>query len=420
MRTRRSNRQKRYFTETFDLGEGSDDNESSALPRRARDVEEDDENFAAPDNDSAADQDDDEDEGEDEDADDDKLVVESDSDASVSGVEGVMRPASRIRDNKSIRASTARLAGVPQYLNITPFPSENQLPRGYAGYFDRNVRGRGLVRAWYGPDPKRMEIAARLLERWGPWKLLPPKEAVPNPDRPRKGVWSSDIFERETGFVERWLERLKHDRPPGTSFSHLSLDESHPYRLGPGTIPVLVGPSDSQTEIRLSSGGGVAITQHGLPFEQDEDPDKVPGGWMVDTGGIVLNMEWASQRRNQTQLVAMVVIPYGDQEIYSYGEQGIKPDCQRHGMIQLWEFSGQRTSQNTYIPDKESMPSLYKTICTDRGRVRSIRWNPACNHLAVLCHGGAICVVNIDDCVEGAPFGKTTKAINDHSLTFLD
>lgn len=412
MRTRRSNRQKRYFTETFDLGEGSEENEEPAVPRRTKAAEEEDENFAAPDNESAADDDDDEDEGEDEGADEDKAVIRSDSEASASGVEETMRPAGRIRENKAIRASTARLSGVPQYLNITPFPAEHQLPRGYAGYFDRNVRGRGLVRAWYGPDPKRMETAAKLLDRWAAWKLLPPKEDVPDPNRPRKGVWSSETFERESKFVKNWLERLRNDRLPGTTFSQLSPEETYPYRLEAGTIPILVGPSDSQAEIRLAPGESVAITQYGLPFDLDENSGEVPAGWIVDTGGLVLNMEWAPLRRNQTQLLAMVVVPQGDQEMYNYEQEATMSDFQRHGMIQIWEFAGRITDENTCIPDYEVAPKLYKTICTDRGRVRSIKWNPACNHLAVLCKGGAICVIDAEDGVEGAQYGEITEAID--------
>lgn len=402
MRTRRANHAKSYVTQTYDLGDGSEAEELQERLIVPQDNEAEDEDFAAPERGDSP-----EDDSQTEDADDKALELSSDADSSSSETAAIHRYL-RYRRHGSKGERPAWLREPEQYLSINPAPTDSHVPRGYAGYFDRNVRGPGLVKAWFGPDMGRLRIAAGLLNRWMEWSLLPPKEFAPKPDQHRKGIWSKDAFEKEHSFVEKWLQRVYTERPRGISLSPMSFAEAQPYCMESNSMPVLVGPSGSQVEVVISTGQGIPLSETGLPLSPDDSQDEGSTGWMIDVGGIVASLDWVPRRSHQVQLLAMAVIPFSDQHDQSDAHRVLEPETQGHGhgVIQIWEFSSVKSEQNIYLPSISS-PKVRKTIFTDQSRVRRIKWNPACNHLAILSRSGVVWVVDFDDDeLSGAEYGE--------------
>ncbi|CAM1507535.1 Fc.00g071760.m01.CDS01 [Cosmosporella sp. VM-42] len=377
MRTRKSNRSKRFTIEKYDF-EGSSDEERL---QRARNWDEVDENFdvAGVAEESAEEED---------------LAVEEaalESETFVSDPEGVPDRFSSQRI-KPIRPFNVRAVGVTGYLDVEPV-ADGRIVRSYCGPYDRALRGNALVDIWYARLPDGIKKARGLLERWREWPVLPPKATKDEQNQSEKGVWSPNFFEREARNSDHWYERVKDSMPRSESWVKLSEEESQPYRLQRGTLPVLMGPRDSQQEVKFDTGDAYSLAQAGLPFEQDESDAKVPTGWIFDAGGIVIAMDWAKQQKPASpQVLAICVIPHSDQEYYDFEQESVKPDFQKHGIVQLWEVRGER-NQEGYLRPSQEPPKLRKTLCFEQGRVRRVRWCPSCKFLAVICGDGNVYVV---------------------------
>lgn len=418
MRTRRSNRVKSYVAQTYDLGEGSEAEEVPERLKGFQDNEAGDEDFAVSEGGASpvGDQENDEDESRNEEDEDDKdLVLSSNSDTSTSELED-LHTYLRYRHHGSKGERPAWLREPGQYLSINPSPTDTHVPRGYAGYFDRNVRGVGLVRALYGPDLQRLKVAAGFLGRWIDWSLLPPRELAPKPNQARGGLWSNDTFRKERAFAERWLRRVHTEQPRRLTFSSVSFEEAQLYSMKPSSLPVMVGPSGSQVEITISVGQSIPLSDSGLPFRSDDGQSKGPTGWMLDVGGLAVSLDWVPRRSTEIQLLAMAILPFSDQSDPSEGQKAAEPESQSHGIIQIWEFASVKGGENTYLPSA-SPPKVRKTIFTDQGRVRRIRWNPACNHLAILSSIGVVWVADFDDDdFSGAEYGESHESVGAGSL----
>lgn len=270
------------------------------------------------------------------------------------------------------------------YLDIEPFVTDTHFPRGYAGSFERHLRRAALANAWYGPRQADVDMALELLERWLSWPLLPPREPVPAPGTVLQGIWDPSIPEREAEYVGRWRALLRAARPEGTVVTPLSEEESWPYRPSPGPLSVLMGPHDSQSRFILNPGDAHTLSTKGVPVDQTSEGP--PSGWILDSGGIVLSLDWEPQDVPSTspQRLALAVTPHADQRNYNYEEESAKHDFQKSGTVQIWDFH--RTVDKTYARPALQSPRLHKTLCFDSGRARRVKWAPGGVHLAVLTH----------------------------------
>lgn len=388
MRTRKSNRTKSYAIEKYDFdGSSADEEAQEPLERRQQRAEDRDANF---DDAEAAQDESDENEDEDEDAA-TAAVPTSESEASLEEDHGPAKSTRRrIRPMKPFQMKST---GKTAYLDVEPFYTDSHMPRGYAGSFERHARGMRLIELWYGPDQRNIETAQRLLSRWLHWPLLPPAEPVDEDSGGRKGIWDHGIFNRETTYAEKWHARLKAHEPQGTILYPLSEKESRPYRLQPGTLPVLMGPHNSQQELKLGFGESHILSHIGLPFDHDDGESQVPSGWIFDTGGIVLSLDWAQRKGpDSPQLLALAVIPHSDQEEFYDEQESTRPDVQKHGTIQIWEFHGRKHDDASVRPATAN-PKLLKTLYIDSGRVRRVKWSPVFDHLAILSSNGSVMVL---------------------------
>ncbi|KEY72325.1 hypothetical protein S7711_01007 [Stachybotrys chartarum IBT 7711] len=384
MRTRISNRNKKFTVDKFEFDSSGDENPALAPPSEASDK---DANF---DETAAADSAEDDDNIPPDQEDSDSEVVPSSKDV---GGTTTSRPRKRRVKNFEVKTSQAG------FLDIDAIPPDGHVVRGYVGPFDRALRGQNLVEAWYGPRRQRTDIAYAVLERWAPWTVLPPR--LPDEDMLKglRCIWHPEFFEKEEYFAKIWEDQA-HDvlhRPyPGRCV--LTEEQSLPYRINEARMPVLLGPQAAQRDIEFAPGHGYTLSHNGIPFDDDESEAKTPSGWLFDTGGLVVGMHWArSNDSTSTQILALAVIPHSDQEPYDYQQESANPDFQRYGTVQIWGFSGTASEDNGVMVPAMLPPRLRKTLCLDYGRARRVKWNPALHLLAVLCGDGKVYVVDPGD-----------------------
>lgn len=390
MRTRRSNRAKRYTLDKYDFLSSGDE----GLPqKRRKTTDENDDNFeAAAEERSAAE---DEDEVEDED---DVQMNDSASDANAPEKPSRQRSkqAKQAKQAKAAKPSDVGDMVVTGYLDIELIPPEGQ-HKGYVGPYERGMRGKALVRTLYGPQAERIDMAHELLERWSGWTIFPPKVPQDEDEPTDKGFWSPGGFDKEARLAKQWHTQLSRALPSDDAWSELSLQESEAYRFPQLSMPVLTGPHETQQELSMEPGHCYSLSQSNIPFDQDKDDDKVQSGWMLDVGGIVLGMDWAPRRdKNPKQLLALAIMPQSDQDIYNYEEESVKPDFQKQGIIQIWEFRSTKTDEQFIRPSSEPA-ILRKTLCLDYGRIKRVRWSPSCNHMALLCGDGNVYIADAGD-----------------------
>ncbi|GJN83229.1 hypothetical protein PLIIFM63780_006777 [Purpureocillium lilacinum] len=407
MRTRTSNRQKRYTVEKYDF-ESSSDEVAAATPsrRRRKDADEQDANF----DDTAADDqapDDDDDDAVDA-SDDDGMAIDEDDDDDASDVPKGRRrapavPAARKPPRRSGPGKSgggASLASA-QYRDVEPVPPDSHAVKTYSGPYERGVRGQSLIQVWFGPAKDAVHTTQRLLDRWIPWPVLPPK-VLDDEDLkrlPERGVWAPGCFDRQfelgKAWSERWKSALGEDAPHTRT---LSAEEAIPFQPPKGSLPVFVGPYPDQTEMKFAPGDAFVISQNGISFEDDQHEAKVPSGWMLDTGGVIVGMDWAPRRDESTpQVLALAVIPRADHDMYDYEEEHQEPGFERHGTVQLWEFRGERIGEAGMMRPLVTAPRLQRTLCLDCGRARRVKWSPGCeNLLAILCGDGSIRVLEVE------------------------
>lgn len=403
MRTRKSNRTKRYTVQKYDF-EGSSDED---VLKGTKAGEENDENF-----DGAAAE---------ESADEEELTLEQEaleSDTYVSDPEGIPDRFWR-QKVKPIRPFNVRAAGVTGYLDVEPV-ADGRVVRTYCGPYDRSVRGHLLVEALFGRLDNGIEMAQGMLDRWKEWMVLPPKVVKGEQTGSDRGVWSPQFFEREAQNANHWYERIKDTISHHDAWQRLSNEEAQPYRLERGVLPVLIGPHNAPREFKSTPGVATSLSQSGLPFDEDQSEAKIPTGWMFDAGGIVLGMDWAPRHTLESpQTLALCVIPHSDQERYDYEQESVQPDFQRHGVVQLWEFGGEWSGEGYMRPSTEA-PRLRKTLCFECGRVRRVKWSPSCGFLAVICGDGNVYVVQPGEDGDGS-YGKMPFAIRSygHVLTSI-
>lgn len=404
MRTRTSNRTKSYTVEKYDFESSSD--EVAAAPRRRKNAEERDANF-----DDAVDDDDEDVEAEDgEDEDHDDGGQDDDSDAEVRSARRL--PRQRVAPIRPFNAHAAG-ADAAAYRDIEPVPPDSHAVKSYVGPYDRGMRRQPLIEAWYGPRRERVRTTQRLLDRWISWPVLPPKLVADVEGLAEKGVWSPGFFEREAGLADGWRGRVREGSSAGVRCRALTAEEARPYQLPSRPLPVLMGPYPTQREVRFEPGDACSLSQSGIPYSQDENETKSPAGWILDAGGLVLGMDWATRRgEDATQLLALAVVPHADQESYDYEAEHQKPDFERHGTVQLWELRGEKARGGIIRPSTQQ-PRLQRTLCLDCGRARRVRWSPACDYLAILCGDGGIRVVEVDGEADG-----TYGMIKQHSSRY--
>lgn len=384
MRTRKSNKTKSFKVQTYDFeAELSDDNDTPQdEPRQpfADRALKDDGDFDVAGADQEAESPDDE-------------IDPAVSPSSSSAEEPENEPAFeelQVRNHER-RRPTKGQAGSMKYFGIDKesIPGKHHVPLGYAGLPDRHIRGVTLAQHWYGPKRETQKIALELLDRWLTAPLLPFRE---EPRAVKKGAWDEDVYEREAEYADAWLERAK----TGSTqmLKPLSRDEAARWDLQAGPLPTFTGTYSQQPEWKGYTFDSTVISNNGIPCDADQDESKESTGWLIDTGGLVVDMDWATRRKAEApQWLALAIIPHSDQEVYDYGQEAGNPGFQKTGAVQIWEFEG-TNGENDTMRTASIVPHAKKLLCFDIGRSRRVAWSTACEHLAIICANGKVYVVD--------------------------
>jgi transcription factor C subunit 6 len=407
MRTRRTNKTKRYTDYGFGLDDDGNGGEQS--PGTANDDLSDD-NFEAGDvdNDMSA-QEDDESEL------DDEAVDLSDHEA----------PKNTPRPSKARETSRATTPAkhVIEYHKLPAYPLDPRIStRAYTGPLKRGARANILRDILYGPEFSKVKLVWELMERWTKYPVLPPRFPPQHPEGVLPSPWMPLGFELDQMKAAcKWYDEYM-VQSSDVPRSHPVLPK-HGERLVPqahGDVTVLLGPAENQKEYRFHQGAGKALSGSSLPVDDPENPDKGPNGWMFDVGGIVVALGWAPILTGDKQILALAVIPHSDQ-VKSMAEPDdiTLEDEKKNGCVQFWEFEWERGEELQPRPSQKP-PRFILAKCFDWGRPKRMQWCPVSfamvglyGILAVLCGDGRVRVVDVK-AVQGSEqtsYGKSPLSL---------
>ncbi|KAM0535560.1 hypothetical protein ACHAPP_003897 [Verticillium nonalfalfae] len=362
MRTRKSNRSKRY-SEAIDYGLDDDEDTNRTPTRRAAREASDDDNFVV-DAGAAPAEDDDfiaPDESDVDIKDDSFLVVDSDEDANGTG---------NVNRKKRSYHNRRKLPPGHDANAMDPYPQESRFTqtRMHHGIFSSWIRT-AFWDDFYGPDPHAAAQAADMFRKWAPYEVLPCKlldeewALQPTP-------WVRDDFEAlEAAIAREWYERVRKEHH-GQVQRPLDELEATPYLSSTdGALKILSGPYPDQQQCSLGLNETTVLSSDGLPYgsdtmETDKAVDK-PAGWMFDVGGLVLGMSWLPRATTTTQILALAVSPFTDQDYDWQQEQDYVNDEMERGRIQLWEFKGEQTENVGFFHSRAFSATMRKVIDGD-------------------------------------------------------
>lgn len=426
MQTRRSNRTKRYVFEDYQLSDASD-KDLSAQDEKS----DDDTNFEAgaeetPEEDLQDDLDldaDPPDSGSVEQSDgsnDDLSHVELDGSGKIKSRRA---PGRRLIPHKPVWGLSTR-QGRPN--DLEPYPFDHRQTRMVTGPLGRYTRGHALTQYWYGPHEDDILVGDALIERWREFGVLPSKSL--NEDTcPIRSPWLPQDFETaQQKVLSKWLESyqnyLRHSGLAGQISRLISAEEAAPYiPTTDGDLVALLGPHSEPHIARFTRYHTVSISESGTPLIERAEDDEASVGWLLDTGGLVLAMGWAPKSSQGTQILALAVSPHSDQAPHVRGKD-LPLEDQKYGIIQLWEFAGEKATEEFIRPDQEA-PTLRRTLCVDWGRVKRLQWCPipllagsVIGILATLCSDERVHVFQVSIEGDSGVFGRVSPSYRSSSF----
>lgn len=406
VRTRRTNKTKRYTEYALDPDEEDQDGARQPADADADDLSD----FAAEHAEHEASI-----------LEDDESEVEGDDAADLSDPASNAGRTPRRRKNPrksqlTARPSTTTKQGV-DYHELPVYPLDPRIStRAYTGPLKRGVRSGILRDIMYGPEYNKAKLIWDLYERWARYAVLPPRHPPQHPEGVLPSPWVPLGFEPDQ-------EKLATNWYNGYTVQSTEKARSHPVlqkhgeRLipqGQGDLTVLLGPAKSQKEVKFTTSAGIALSAAGLPFDEPDTPSNAPNGWMFDVGGIVVALGWAPLLTGDKQILALAVIPHSDQARPTGDSDVAVEDEKRHGSIQFWEFGWDR-DQNQRPRVSTRPPKFILAECFDWGRPKRMQWCPVSfgmaglyGMLAVLCGDGRVRVLDVKtvEDSETAAYGK--------------
>jgi len=397
MRTRTSNKAKRYRPSDLDPTLGSDDEEIASVPARATRGESEDgyrEDDAA---------------GTESDAkDDEKLDVvessepESEPEAAPARQRTVKPPAARPR-KKEVPAqsvSAKPLNVVPDY----PLDPSAKWTRAYTGPLKRWTRFHDMVILLYGDRDDYSKIVSRITRVWWDFQVLPPRPVHEKHMHLSAYPWTDASYVKEQ--QSRIADRLKKYASGNcTRQSTTVLDATHAYSTflpsPDAELTVLLGDHEDRQAFSLRPGNSIYLSEYGIALQETADDVPISGGWMLDVGGIVVAMNWAPTSDQHVQFLAVSVIPDADQAYQPDLSKAPTAESQQEGSVQIWKFDVEKDDDGVVRPALRP-PQLVQAVCSLWGRIARIQWCPipigdeeSSSLLGVLCSDGRLRVIEV-------------------------
>ncbi|KAF3010508.1 hypothetical protein E8E14_008727 [Neopestalotiopsis sp. 37M] len=378
MRTRKSNKAKRFDQQAYLSELGSSDEEDLRKTAQRQDSDSDDGFVDDPADAGAADDDDKFDNTE--------LVASSESDEGevLSDIEKKPRRrprpdvfSAKIKDEKDGKDR----AGKRSLGEVQPYPGEPSMKwtRSYIGPVSRHVHLGQLCAYWYGDRNDFRKIISSFILMWTPYDLFPPKLVSKKDQRIAKGPWSTPTFweDQQKKLVDWYFNYLSTRK---TSSQSQILQQSIAQRWfipkAETALTAFLGPHNHQNKHTIYQGQSIPLSPQGSPSPGEAPSDEATSGWLLDVGGITLAMDWAPRAGPVDQLLAMTVIPYSDQAFYQTPEEAPPDESKKQGSIQIWAVPAQKGESGT-MTFKQSQPNRVASLCLDGwGRVVRMQWCP--------------------------------------------
>lgn len=311
----------------------------------------------------------------------------------------------------SFRTSGSAKHGV-DYHELPAYPLDTRIPtRAYTGPLKRGVRSGVLRDLMYGPQYSKAKLIWDLYERWSGYAVLPPRHPPQHPEGVLPSPWVPLGFEsdQEKRAAEWYDEYSVLSTEKARSRPVLQKHGARLVPQGQGDLAVLLGPVDAQEEVRFATSVGTALSSVGLPLNEADSQGNTPDGWIFDVGGIVVALGWAPILTGNKQVLALAVIPHTDQARPAGEGDMTAEDEKGHGSIQFWEFAWDRDPGQRPRPCR-SRPKFVMAKCFDWGRPKRMQWYPVSfgaaglyGTLAVLCGDGRVRVLDVEPVQDSQP-----------------
>ncbi|KXJ95717.1 WD40-repeat-containing domain protein [Microdochium bolleyi] len=397
MRTRKSNQAKRYRPSDLDPTLASDDEEIVHIAQTAR--------------------------GESEDGYREEEAGESESDAKDAQLDSVetsesepepeepaaprrapkpVPPRPRKKEVVSTQPSTTNAVHtVPDY----PLDPSAKWTRAYVGPLKRWTRFHDMVILLYGDRDNYRRIVSRITRVWWDFQVLPPRPVLEKHLQLAAAPWvASTVIEEQQRRLKDRLEQYANDPSYMQNSHYMEPDRASSVFLPKpdANLTLLLGEHENQHAYTTKYRHSTFMSESGSPIEHASDAGPNSGGWLLDIGGIVVAMDWASSLgHDDDQLLALSVIPEADQAYQHDLSKAPTPAVQKEGSVQLWRFPAERDGDGIMRP-AQRQPQLVHAICSLWGRVAKIQWCPVpidagetTALLGVLCADGKLRVVAV-------------------------
>ncbi|KAK6079818.1 transcription factor TFIIIC complex subunit [Seiridium cupressi] len=373
MRTRKSNRGKRFHQQAYLAELGSSDEED--LQRVAKRQDDDsDEGFV---NDPAEQEADDDDKFENA-----ELSAASDPESEASSLKQILpprrqRPSSgggRVRDGEEGMVERA-----PGHVQQYPGDPSMKWTRSYAGPISRHVHLSQLCTYWYGDRDGFRKIVNSFVLVWTPYDLFPPKLVRESELKLGKTPWVAPGFwlDQEKKLAD-WYFNYLSTRKTSSQSQFLPQTNAERWFLprAETELSIFMGPHNNQERHEINQGQVIPLSHHGGPIPKEDTTSQVTGGWTLDVGGITLSMDWAPRNAVVDQLLAMTVIPYSDQAFYQTPEEAPPEASLKQGSVQIWSVPALKDRKGPATFAK-SEPHRVAALCFDGwGRAVRMQWCP--------------------------------------------
>ncbi|PSS05128.1 hypothetical protein BD289DRAFT_358216 [Coniella lustricola] len=282
---------------------------------------------------------------------------------------------------------------------IVKYPTDTRDTRLYEGPLRDWLRGLGLLKILYGPDPDHVQIAWGMLKKWFNHQILPNRG--PGESGVMESPWLAEDYEdKQRHWSRSWYDRYRAARSRTQRLRKIRSEHIALFQPAMTELACLIGPFDRQQQLRTQYGIAQATLETGELWQAAEAAPEAsssrssPKGWVLDAGGIPLAMEWAPLAGHAEQFLAVATIPFSDQD--PKDADSIEPDPEefKKGTLQVWSLPLHR--------EEGIQAHLVQALSFDWGRPKRLQWCPVplpddskLGLLAVLCGDGQVRILEV-------------------------